>query len=391
MKILISSGIFPPDIGGPANFVPRIAEWLVQRGHDVHVVCWSDTDAHNDHITYSFKVHRILRQGSRFNRMMQTVWRLYQLGKSADIIFANNLALEVRLAGILLGKPEVHKVVGDRAWEVARLRHWFSNTLDAYQQSRKTLRLQALDKLRNFSLARAQCIIAPSYYLATIIDGWKLPVGSAKVIYNSTQLDQSADSLELPAYAGKTITTICRLVSWKGVNRLITPLNRLQDVRLVIAGDGPDRQQLQELVEENNLADRVLFLGQISKPQVRALLEASDIFVLNSAYEGLPHVVLEAMAAGVPVIATDVGGTGEVIKHNETGVLIPYGNDEVLLHSLRCLLESPDDCNRLVTVARKLIQEKFDEEVCFAAYEKLLLETISARRSQAISTQVSAL
>ena len=377
MNILIPSGIFPPDIGGPANFVPRIAQWLALRGHIVNVVCWSDELLWNDG-QYAFQVHRIARRGSRISRLLQTVMLLCRLGRSADIVFANGLDLEARITASLLRKPELHKVVGDRAWEIARVRGWYANTIDEYQVGTKSLRLRLLDLFRNFSLARASLIVAPSQYLANIVSGWNTGPCTAQVIYNSTELDAVSQPIDLPAYSGKTIATVCRLVPWKGVDRLIGVLARLPNCRLVIAGDGPDKSKLRNQAEQLGFADRVLFLGQVEKQHVRALLEASDLFVLNSGYEGLPHVVLEAMAARVPVIATDVGGTGEVVRNNETGMLISYGNDQQLFDQIKLLLSSPELSHRLVVNARKMIEEKFEEEACFLAYEKTLAGLVAS-------------
>lgn len=368
MNILIPSGIFPPDIGGPANFVPRIAQWLALRGHVVNVVCWSDDLLWNDG-QYAFHVHRIARRGSRISRLLHTVMLLYRLGRSADVVFANGLDLEARFAASLLRKPELHKVVGDRAWEIGSVRGWYANSIDDYQIGSKPLRLRLLNLFRNFSLARAALIVTPSQYLANIVAGWRISSSAVRVIYNSTELDAASWPIDLPVYNGKTISTVCRLVPWKGVDRLIKVLTRLPDCRLVIAGDGPEKNQLQIQAEQLGLADRVLFLGQVAKQQVRALLEASDLFVLNSGYEGLPHVVLEAMAARVPVIATDVGGTGEVVRNNETGMLISCGDDEQLFDRVNQLLNAPELSHKLVMNARKMIERQFEEEACFLAYE----------------------
>jgi len=376
MNILISSGIFPPDIGGPANFVPRIAHWLVQRGHTVQVVCWSDSATHEDD-NYSFNVYRILRSGSRFMRLRYTAQALYKFGKSADVVFANGLDLEARIAATLLRKPELHKVVGDRAWEISRVRDWYSGTIDDYQQAQKTLKLNLLDKMRDLSFSRARLIVTPSYYLSKIVENWKTNHRPLQVIYNSTQLEQQAEAIDLPDWHGQTISTVCRLVPWKGVAQLINSLKELPSTRLVVAGDGPEKIQLEQHAKLSGVADRVIFLGQVPKAQVRGLLDASDIFILNSGYEGLPHVVLEAMAARVPVIATDVGGTSEVVKHNETGLLIPYGDDKALLTAISRILSEKDLHQSLVTNARRLIEQQFDEEACFLAYERALESLIT--------------
>lgn len=370
MNILIPAGIFPPDVGGPANFVPRIAQWLVRGGHNVSVVCWSDETTYEDS-QFDFKVHRILRRGSRLKRLVETVFYLYRFGRSADIIFANGLDLETRVAATLLKKKAIHKVVGDRAWEIARVRQWYKGTIDEFQKNPKSIKLRCLGKLRDVSLARAAAIITPSCYLANIVGGWHISSGTIQVIYNSVRRGMSGKSIELPPFQGKTLVTICRLVAWKGVDGLINTLPFIPEARLIVAGDGPELVRLKEQACRQNLAERVIFLGKITKSQVTTLLEQSDIFVLNSSYEGLPHTVLEAMAANVPVIATDVGGVGEAVIHNETGLLVPYDDGQALLEAIRQLLNSQTTRQHIVKNARLRLQQ-FDEGNCFQAYENLI-------------------
>ncbi len=219
MRITLSSGIFPPDIGGPANFVPRIADWLSGRGHSVDVVCWSDLLAHEDQ--YPFAVHRISRRTNRAGRFLATVMNLRAVGANADVFFANTLDQEVHAAARSLGKPAVFKVVGDRAWELARTRGWFLGDLDAYQKVPKSAAVRALDLWRTYPLRRATKIIVPSRYLSRVVEGWDVPLERIQIIPNATPTDGSLGELQLAPFPGKTITTICRLVPWKGVDLLI--------------------------------------------------------------------------------------------------------------------------------------------------------------------------
>ena len=318
LNVVFSAGIFPPDIGGPADFVPRFAGWLARRGHAASVVCWSNAQDHDDSC-YPFQIARIPRGDDPVRRFWKTVSALRHFAANADVIFANTLDVEVYAAARTLRRPTLHKVVGDRAWEIARLRGWYSGTIDQYQFAAKGATLRCLDYLRSFPLSRADRIIAPSCYLATLIAGWNISESRVQVIRNSTRLDFEVRPPVLAAFGGKTISTACRLVPWKGVDRLITIMAHLSNTRLAIAGEGPERARLEALARENGVAKRVVFLGTLGSPQVRALMQASDVFVLNSNYEGLPHVVLEAMAVGVPVVATDVGGTQRSSRRKKPG------------------------------------------------------------------------
>ena len=374
-KILIISGIFPPDIGGPANFVPRIASWLSERGHKVTVVCWSDEENFTGDPDYPFELHRISRRkGSRLFRLLKTVLILCQQGKDKDVFFANNLDLEVRIASALCRKPTIHKVVGDRAWEMARVKNWFTGTLDEFSEQGLDWRCSVLKMVRSFSLQGANIVVTPSKYLSEIVRPWLQNKQDLRVIYNSTSFPPALHSIKESDYRGTTILTVCRLVPWKGVAEMIQVIKRIPDTRLVIAGDGEERICYQQLTEELGLTERVLFLGQILKTKVVWWMGQADIFVLNSTYEGLPHVILEAMAAQLPVIATDVGGTSEVVRHKYTGMLISPNQPNELENAVLSLLKDEELRKNLTHHAYQWVQSSFSEEICFQAYEKNMLD-----------------
>ena len=133
--------------------------------------------------------------------------------------------------------------------------------------------------------------------------------------------------------------------------------------------------------KKKNISNRIFFLGQVKKQQVRWLFENSDLFILNSSYEGLPHVVLEAMATKTPVIATNIGGTPEVVMDKKTGLLVKYNDNNQLLSSINSIFNNQDQTNQMVKNAYQLIKENFSEDACFKQYENTLKQLIkNARR-----------
>ena len=373
MHILIITGIFPPDIGGPAGYTHRIADWLVKRGHRTQVVCWSDIKKTDDGHR-SFSVTRILRRYPWPIRAFLTFYALYRNGKDADIWFINGLSMESQILASLLGKRSIHKIVGDVAWERAIRFDWFSGTIDEYQTTPKSIKHRLLILIRNLPLQRAKRVIVPSHYLGAMVQHWGVPESKIKVIYNSTDPNPPASDLTLPAWGGKTALTICRLTAWKGVDRLIDVTAAVPDLRLIIVGDGPLRGPLEAQAHRLGLTDhRVIFLGQRPKADVQSVLRQSDLFVLNSTYEGLPHVVLEAMMAGVPVIATRVGGTPEVVIHEETGLLVEPGDHHALQAAIKRLNECPELGHQLAQRARARLMAIFSQDACFQATEAVLM------------------
>jgi glycosyltransferase involved in cell wall biosynthesis len=370
VRILIVTGIFPPDIGGPATYVPQIAEGLAQRGHAVTVVTLSDRLDHEDG-GYPFRVIRLPRRAFRPWRMGRTVLALLRLGRRADVLFVNGLALESVLANFVLRKPLVMKVVGDLAWERATGRGWTADDFETFQRRCYGLRIELLKALRSWWTRRADRVIVPSRYLARWVVGWGVPAEKIVVIYNAVEPVDGVEPLPVPLKTPIKAVTVGRLVPWKQVDGLIEALREIHELGLVVVGDGPERPRLERIAQELGVSGRVYFAGQRSKRETLSLMEACDLFVLNSTYEGLPHTVLEAMALGLPVIATAVGGTPEVVRDGETGLLIHSGN-RALEKTLYALVTDEKTRRRLGEKSKKWVREHMSFQVMVTSTEKVL-------------------
>jgi glycosyltransferase involved in cell wall biosynthesis len=371
LKILITSGIFPPDIGGPASYVPEISKALTGKGHIIDVVCLSDGVQYDDHDNYNFRVHRINRTCLKPWRILKTIYKIYTIAKSKDIVFANTLPLESSIGAFLARKPIIHKIVGDYAWENARNKGWYTNTIDDYQAHHKNLKLKALDIYFKFGFKFANALIVPSEYLNRMVKGWN-ENQNVQTIYNSIKRPVViADSNEFQKEYIHLVT-VCRLVAWKHVDEIIRELKRFENIKLHVVGDGPLKNDLQKLTIELGVSHRVVFYGQVHHLSTLKIMQKSDIFILNSSYEGLPHVVLEAMACGVLVVCNNVGGCGEVIKHLETGYLMERGSKERdIKHALEYFINNKFQVEVFKHNAIKIIEAKFGFENMVNETEKL--------------------
>ena len=356
MRICLPTGIFPPAIGGPASYVPRIAMALVERGHEVDVIALSDAP-HND-TRYPFGVQRIPRGMARLPRMARTIAAIARAARTADVVFANGLFIEAVLARVFARRPLVMKIVGDWAWERATLNHRTQDDPGDFQRRRQRPRDEAVKRLRAWVTRRAQHVIVPSRFLAHLVSGWGVARERVAVIYNAPELAPARD-MPLPHFDGSTIVTIGRLIPLKRIDAIMRAIASSPRTRLVIAGEGPSRDSLERVAADLGLQWRAIFLGAVSRDVVAGLLRMADLLVLNSTHEGLPHVVLEAFAAGTPVLATRVGGTPEVVEHGVSGWLIPSGDEAELGRSIRLLLENPALRERLREGGRGMLEQRF--------------------------------
>jgi glycosyltransferase involved in cell wall biosynthesis len=170
------------------------------------------------------------------------------------------------------------------------------------------------------------------------------------------------------------------LVRRKGIDVLIEAIAGLASrecVELWIAGDGPERASLEADAARLGIAKRVRFLGQ--RDDVPDLLEACDVFVLPSRHEGLGVAALEAMARGRPVVASAVGGLGETVVAEETGLLVAPGDTAALASALERLIADPALSRRLGAAGAARVSERFLAEQMVSAYEALYREILAER------------
>jgi glycosyltransferase involved in cell wall biosynthesis len=167
---------------------------------------------------------------------------------------------------------------------------------------------------------------------------------------------------QLPGKAPTAVVlTLARLDEQKGLLTLVRAAASVADARFMIAGEGPQRSQLEESIRSLGLQDRVFLLGQRS--DVTDLLGACDVFVLPSLFEGLPVSLLEAMAAGKAVVATGIGGTDEIVQHEHTGLLVPAGDDASLAAAIRRMLSDPVFAQRMAAAGRERVAREYSADV----------------------------
>jgi len=365
-SITLTTGIFPPDIGGPASFIPILAQKLSEKGIKVEVITLSDNK--QDYSNLDYKVIPINREIKKPFRDLLVIKEIVKSAKNSDLIFSNTLAFESAIAAKLTKKKLVQKVVGDIAWERANSSGRFSGNLEEYQKAKLCFKSKLTNLYRNFGVNNSDFIITPSYYLKNIVSLWGYPKNKIEVIYNSVEFEKSVKII--PKTNRFRIISVARLIPHKGIEGIIKSLSKLDfDYEYILLGDGPLRRELENLAKKLNV--NIVFKGNISKKEVANWLNSSDLFILNSSYEGLPHVVLEAMYNNCAVIASRVGGTPEVVKHMENGLLFEFNNEREIIKNIMLLKNNRKLRNKLIKNAKQFVIKFADVDFMIDRYIKI--------------------
>ncbi|MDD5032878.1 MAG: glycosyltransferase family 4 protein [Candidatus Pacebacteria bacterium] len=365
MKILIATGIYPPDIGGPAVMLEALASSLEESGFEVKIITYSDRGG-----IEGGKIFRISRKLPSAARYIRYFFRMAGLLRRADIIYVTDVYSVGYFAYFLKkisGKKYVVRFAGDSAWEKAAASGAIKENLLEFQEKKYGKEIEKAKNKRKKILLFADGIICVSEFMKKIALKIGVDERKIKVIYNSADFmdcgsDDTAVSIIKNKYAPngeKIILTACRLVPWKGIDGVIKAIPEIErkvgSVKFLVLGDGPEKENLKRLSEEKRISGKICFLGKIGRDDIFDYFKAADVFVLNSKYEGFSHTVLEAMKTGVPVVVSNEGGNPEVVESGKSGFLVEYNNESQIAEA----------------ISRILDDKKLAEALCAGAKERL--------------------
>jgi len=341
--VLIVTGLFPPEIGGPATYSKILLEELPSRGLEVKVLPFS-----------------LVRKYPPIIRHLIFSWQVWQQVRGVDVIYAMDpvsVGLPVMLACFFGRRSYWLKIVGDYAWEQGCQRAGVEDSLDIFSTRRGGYGwlVRVLKIVQTLVASRAKRIVVPSFYFKKIVGNWGIDTGKIDVVYNAFEgknlaLNKIAERTTL-GLNNEIIVSAGRLVSWKGFETLIEVMPRIlikyPEAKLLIIGDGPEEKTLREKIEQAELGSVVKLLGRLPQIELFKYVATADVFVLNTAYEGFSHQLLEVMSLKTPVATTRIGGNPELISDGETGLLFEYNNREEIIEAIEKILANKDLAEKL--------------------------------------------
>jgi glycosyltransferase involved in cell wall biosynthesis len=259
------------------------------------------------------------------------------LARSADVVYSTGMIGRSSLGAAVAGTPIVLKLTSDPAFERSLRWRLTGPDLDAFQ-SERGLAIGAIRRARDLALARAALVLVPSAAFRQLALAWGVPPDKTELLPNPVapprDLDAPEELRRRLGLEGPTVVYAGRLVPQKSLDVALEAVRQTDGISLVVAGDGPERARLESRRRELGLDGRARFLGSQSRRRVFELLHAADVAVLSSSWENFPHMALEALAVGTPVVATDVGGVREILRDGWNGLLVPAGDAGALAAAL---------------------------------------------------------
>ncbi len=363
MKILIANYEFPPVGGGASKVSFELARTLVKMGHEVVVLTSRSGDALSVELVERIVVHRVCswRIGVHDAGLRGAItYLLSALPRLRKILKTERIDVVHYFFGLPTGLLSLYSHSVKKLPYIVSLR---GSDVPLYDRDSKKLRfLHWLTKRLSRKIWRdASQVFAVSGALARLANESfpDIPVG---VIYNGVDIVEAAGRKQ-GSSAADPIRLICvsRLIPRKGVHNLLDAFANLArgNIILTIIGEGPSESALKAHAEAIGIADDVTFEGSCTAEEVQAHYLQSDIFVLPTRSDAFANVILEAMSAGLPVIASDVGGVAEAVADGNTGILVQPGRPKQLTAAIQKLATDDDLRVDMGNAGRERVRKMF--------------------------------
>jgi glycosyltransferase involved in cell wall biosynthesis len=375
VRVLVVSGIWPPDVGGPASHAPDVASFLRERGHDVEVVITAPAAP----AAQSYPVHWVARSLPKGVVHVRTALEIARRAAHADVVYTTGMFGRSSLGAGLARRPYVVKLTADPAFERARRRGIVGGNVDEFQGDVGGASVRMLRFARDAELKHAAHVFTPSSYLRELAVSWGVDPGRVSVLPNPApslpELPPREELRESFGLHGPSLAFAGRLTAQKSLRVALEAVAAVDGVELLIAGEGDERAAIERDIAELGLGGRVRLLGAQPRARVVELFAAADASILSSSWENFPHTVVEALAAGTPVLATATGGVAEVVHEGENGLLVPVGDAGALAGAIRRFFDDDELRGRLRAASAGSVADYAPDRV-FTQLEETLLRTL---------------
>lgn len=368
-KIRIAHVVFRLDYGGLENGLVNIINWLPREEFEHTVISLTGSTEFRRRLSENVRVIALHKQPGNNPAYLYRVWQLLRAGRF-DVLHTRNLpCLEAQLAGLVAGVPV--RIHGEHGWDVF--------DLDGTRRGYRWLR-------RGFRLVVGRYVVL-SRHLEQYLTG-SIGVDASRVVRICNGVDTQRfrpDAVGL-ALAPFVVGSVGRIEKVKDYMTLASAFSAFArdaaaPVRLTLVGEGSERPAVVACLQSQGVMPLCDLTG--ARDDVPDLMRRFSVFVLPSLAEGISNTILEAMASGLPVIATAVGGNDELVVDGETGYLVPPGDPAAIASRLAHYLRHPDVAVRHGRAARERVLREFSLETMVAGYRRLYLESVAAAEPRA--------
>ncbi len=361
IKILLITPSFVPDFTGMANTTYEKYRWLKNKGIDVKVLAFTPRYSDPSRINAKFISDDIIRymplsrkgKYGFFFRIVEILNLFFLIIKNySDREIIQTMGWSTLNIGLLMAKPflKAKKYVmvfrGNDGWE--------------YDPNK-------ILTLRKFQ-ANSSYVVSNSQALADHLASKRIKVDL--VVWSEVDTDKFFPTKKKNGCLN--LITVKGLYPVGGADIAIDALGYLNksgiDFKMTFIGDGPLKNTLLKQAKNLGIADKIRFLGNIEHDKIPNLLNESDIFILSSNRESSPHVIAEAMAVSMPIVATAVKGTEEFIKDGQTGLLSPIGDAKAFAENIKRFIKNPDLRKKCAENAYEFAKKNISHEICFRKY-----------------------
>lgn len=368
MRLLIFAALYYPFEGGYVESIHQLAKKLQENNIDISIITCNTHKTKSEEIMDGIKVYRVPCWNPSFLNNTYPIPNVFSLLKILkNIKKPNFISTQTRffptsIVGFIYAKLKNIKILHTER--------------GAYHPESSNFIVSWFGKIVDHTFGRlifkyADYLICVSAAVAQFCK--RLGAKNPLVIHDAVDIDFWKQ--EKKEQENITLAFVGRVIYGKGVQDLFEATKNINNINIKIIGDGAYLNNLKKLVADLNLSDKVSFLGNKSRHEFKDIIcKKNTIFVHPSYSEGFPNAVLEAAAMGLPIIATDVGGTKEILPDEKYGIIVPPKNISILKEKILYLVENKNVREQMGQNAQKYIEENFSWIKISRQYFKLLYE-----------------